>query len=387
MESQSPILSTHKSSFDESTIEPKWDTGSARSESELVDVKDTQRIRWPLAVVVGQTLLLALSLGMFSAVRARGYIPLSPELAVFVQQNPQLKTYGVTFLSTALSAFSSYLFSQAIRQMILVYLTSPMTMSTLRLGISVSSRSLLFDFQNIKGLLATSVFFLATLGQTASWSSLFTPNDIAVYTPMHGTEIDFSSEAFLDQYPQVYGNLSEYLGSALLSVTDTSGAASAMSLLGYPTVLDYAGFGFVGSISTGSTGGIFPIVISANRTNFLTYYDSPLPPFYTSYNVTMSQQGLTATVSCQDRTGQLDAISDPPFQRLATQTEVVIGNQTASVTVLSFKSACSGVTESTDYYLSATNDTVIALACPQNDTSGGYMNTYSTHFITIFWHK
>ncbi|KAF7367642.1 hypothetical protein MSAN_00827800 [Mycena sanguinolenta] len=277
-----------------------------------------------------------------------------------------------------LSRYSAlHVFFIAIRHMILVYLTNPMTISTLRFGIYVSSRSLLFDFQNARGLLATLVFFLATLGQTASWSSLLTPNDITVYTPLQGTELDFSSEAFVNQFPQFFASIDIYLSSALLSVIDTSGSTSAMARVGYPTVLDYAGFAF-----NGSTGGISPSVVKidapiANRTNFLTYNASPLPPFYTSYNITMSQQGLTAAVSCQNRTGQLDATSDPPFQRLATPAELVIGNQKTSSTAVSFMSACAGETQYTYQYLSDTNNTVIAMACAQNDTSGGYMNTYT----------
>ncbi|KAF7367598.1 hypothetical protein MSAN_00823100 [Mycena sanguinolenta] len=378
MESRPLILPS--SSYEESTTDHdlKWETKSTRSESESVREKYTRVIGWPLVIIAGQTLLLAFSWGFLSAVRSRGQIPLSRILAELIEENPQSKTYVITFLSTTLSTFSSYLFSQAVRQAILARLNNPTSISTLRLGISVSTRSLILDLENIKVPLVTGVFFLAALGQTASWSSLLTPNDMIVYTPMHGTEIDFSSEALVSQFPQYYDKLAVYLGSALLSVIDTSGATSATSLLGYPTVLDYAGLAFEGSASTGSTGGIFPIVINANKTNFLTYYDSPLPPFHTSYNVTMSQQGLTAAVSCQNRTGQLDATSDPPFQRFATQAETVIGNGDAiSYTALSFMSACSGVTKYTIPYISSTNDTVIALACPQNDTSGGYMNTYT----------
>ncbi|KAJ6459573.1 hypothetical protein C8R45DRAFT_552952 [Mycena sanguinolenta] len=378
METRPLILLSRKTSFEESTTDhdSKWDARSTRSESESVKEKHTRIIGGPLVVIVGQTLLLAISSGFFLAVRSRGQIPLPRTLADFVQQNPQSKTYVITFLSTALSTFSSYLFSQAVRQAILVHLTNPTTISALRFGISVSTKSLLFDLQNIKALLVTGVFFLAALGQTASWSSLLTPNDMTVYTPMQGTELDLSSETFLSQFPQYYGVINAYLSSALLSVIDTSGAASAMALLGYPTVLDYGALAY-----DSSTGGILPIMvdlIDANRTNFLTYNTSPLPPFTTSYNITMSQQGLTAAVSCQNRTGQLDANSDPPFTRVATPAEMTIGNEPSiPYTALSFMSACGGQPKQTYPYFSSTNNTVIAMACPQNDTSGGYMNTYT----------
>ncbi|KAJ6459568.1 hypothetical protein C8R45DRAFT_1030433 [Mycena sanguinolenta] len=379
MESRPLILPP--SSYEESTIDhdSKWETESTRSKPESVTQKYTRIIGWPLAVIAGQTLLLAFSWGFLSVVRSRGQIPLPRTLAELIQENPQSKTYVITFLSTALSTFSSYLFSQAVRQAILVHLTNPTTIYTLRFGISVSTRSLLLDLQNIKVLLVTGVFFLAALGQTASWSSLLTPNDMTVYTPMQGTELDLSSETFLSQFPQYYEVIDAYLSSALLSVIDTSGAASAMALLGYPTVLDFGELAY-----DSSTGGILPIMVklidtpNANRTNFLTYNTSPLPPFTTSYNITMSQQGLTAAVSCQNRTGQLDANSDPPFTRVATPAEMTIGNAASTpYTALSFLSACDGQPKQSYSYISTTNSTVIAMACPQNDTSGGYMNTYT----------
>ncbi|KAJ6459574.1 hypothetical protein C8R45DRAFT_1109442 [Mycena sanguinolenta] len=91
-----------------------------------------------------------------------------------------------------------------------------MTISNLRFGISVSNRSILLDFDNKKGLLVTTVFFVATLGQTASWSSLFTLNDIAVYTPLQGIEFDLTSDAFISQLPQ-------YLNTSLTGLTGLTG--------------------------------------------------------------------------------------------------------------------------------------------------------------------
>ncbi|KAJ6459569.1 hypothetical protein C8R45DRAFT_1081381 [Mycena sanguinolenta] len=255
--------------------------------------------------------------------------------------------------------------------MILVYLTNPMTISNLRFGISVSRRSLLFDFQNVKGLLATGVFFLATLGQTASWSSLLTPNAITVYTPLQGTELDFSSEALVSQFTQLledpHGGY-QYIDSTLLSIIATSGATSAMSRVGYPTVLDYAGLAY-----EDNTGGISPITLkpdapTANRTDFVTFNTMPFPPNTNSFNITMSQQGLTAAVTCQ--TGQLNATSDPPFQRFATQAEMVIGDKPYNYTAFYIKTTCAGESQYSYSYLSNTNNTLIAVAC--NSDGGTY---------------
>jgi hypothetical protein len=62
---------------------------------------------WPLAVIGGQSLLLAIAYGFFAALYVRGQIPLSLTLSEFALRNPQAKTYLVTFLATALSALSS----------------------------------------------------------------------------------------------------------------------------------------------------------------------------------------------------------------------------------------------------------------------------------------
>ncbi|KAF7367629.1 hypothetical protein MSAN_00826500 [Mycena sanguinolenta] len=387
MEGQPLILTSRKSSFDESTNESKWNTRSASLESEPISVKYTRRIGWPLAVVVGQALLLAFSWGFLFVVRSRGQIPLPSTLAEFVEQNPQSKTYMITFLSTTLSTLSSYLFSQAVQQAILVHLNNPTTISTLRFGISVSTRSFLLDLDNIKVPLVTGAFFLAALGQTASWSSLLTPNNMIVYTPLQGTEIDLSSQALVSQFTQLFGyyedgatqdGIYNYLSSALLSVIDTSGAASTMARLGYPTVLDYAEVAYEGSTSGISPIFFYPDAPTANRTSFVTYNTVPFPPTTTTFNITMSQQGLTAAVSCQNRTGQLDTNSDPPFQRLATQAEMTITDESSvPYTAVSFMSVCAGTAQYSQQYFTQTNNTVIALACPQNDSSGENLNTYT----------
>ncbi|KAF7367603.1 hypothetical protein MSAN_00823600 [Mycena sanguinolenta] len=309
--------------------------------------------------------------GLFGAVRSRGYISSSVKLADAVQNHPQSVTYVVTFLSTVLSAFSSYLFSQAILRMIAVFLSNPMTISDLRFGISVSRRSVLLDFDNKKGLLVTAVFFVATLGQTASWSSLFTLDNIAVYTPLEGIDFDFTSEAFLSQLPN-YLTYAQggvwYIDSALLSVVATSGTTSAMARIGYPTILDYFDHAYVNT-----TGGIFATDFQRdspvrNSSRFITYNTEPFPRTSSSFNFTMSQQGLTAAVSCRNMTGQLSATSDPPFQRIAKPAEIVIDNVVpkTSYTAFSFMTTCTGNITDTETYLSSTNNTIIALACPDD---------------------
>ncbi|KAJ7883764.1 hypothetical protein B0H13DRAFT_2667115 [Mycena leptocephala] len=114
--------------------------------------------RWPLSVIIGQVFLLAISFGFFGAVRVKWQIPLETRLVDLAQSNPQVKTFFVTFFATAISVLSSYLFTKAVQHAIRVYLTC------------------------------------------SGWTSLITPIQIVVLTPLYGTEIDLISDAFSDRF-------------------------------------------------------------------------------------------------------------------------------------------------------------------------------------------
>ncbi|KAJ6602277.1 hypothetical protein B0H10DRAFT_1958131 [Mycena sp. CBHHK59/15] len=237
--------------------------------------------------------------------------------------------------------FSSYLFSQTIRHAIVVYLTRPLSVSTLGFGILISRRSLIFDRQ-LKWVFVAAIFFLATLGQTASWTSLLTPIDILIPTPLKGTEIDLSSKAFSDQFQQLWvSDLQDYINGPLLSIIDASGATSATSQAGYPGVLDFAGWAH-----DISTRGIFPIQIvnsedinNANTTHLVTVNTKPFPPTGFSRNISMSQHGLTATVSCQNQ--DLDGTTNPPLFRFADPAEITLDGESYSYTATSLSTTCS----------------------------------------------
>ncbi|KAK6985018.1 hypothetical protein R3P38DRAFT_3292080 [Favolaschia claudopus] len=149
----------------------------------------------------------------------------------------------------------------AVRHALLVSLTRPLSLSTLRFGILISRRTPIFARKAVTWVVAGGVLFLATLGQTASWTTLLTPNKIVIptVTPLEGGEIDLNSSVFSTTHWQFYDswngtngayNLQNYMESALSSVVDTSGTASANSAAGHVSVLDFAG-----RVHVGSTGG------------------------------------------------------------------------------------------------------------------------------------
>ncbi|KAJ7107716.1 hypothetical protein C8R44DRAFT_744314 [Mycena epipterygia] len=329
MENIPLIPSLHKFSSEDLTTDSdaKWDSKSTNLVAARVPAQYTKRLEWFLAIIAGQAFLLAFSWGFFAIVSARGQVPLPLTLAEIVQLHPQSTTYVVTFLATALSTFSSYLFSQAIRHAILVYLMQPMALSTLEFGIRISTSSFIFVRRALKWVAVAAVVYVANLNQTASWTSRLTPVNIVVPTPLEGTEIDFSS-----------------IDSTLISTIDTSGAMSASSQTGYPALLDFDGWTY-----DISTHGIFPMIFvdSAEKpkiAQLVTSNTEPLPPFWISSNASMSQQGLTASVSCQPQT--LDANSDPPLERFAHTEQIDLDNQSYLYTMLWATTTCQGKTVS-----------------------------------------
>ncbi|KAJ7119351.1 hypothetical protein C8R43DRAFT_86191 [Mycena crocata] len=365
MERRPLIVPIQRLSSQESiTKDDKWDSRSIES-----GVQYTRRLKWPLAVIIGQLLLLSLSLGFFGTVRARGKIPLQKTLAEIFVDSPQTKTYLSTFLATALSTFSSYLFSQAVRHAIVVSLTRPVEVSTLQYGISISRRSLIFEFRQAKWVLAAGVFFLATLMQTAGWSSLLTPSSILVHTPLEGTELDLSSSAFNDQFLDLWdGNVQSYVNATLLSIIETSGETSANSAIGYNGILDYYGYAH-----QASTGGVYPVYLvdaAGSNPDFMmtTTNTKPFPPLSITTNMSMSQQGVTAAVSC--KTQELTPNSNPPLERYADPALLKVENGPSfAYTAFSSATTCAGG----DRFfigpqLMSLNNTLFAMACPRNFT-------------------
>ncbi|KAJ6536025.1 hypothetical protein DFH09DRAFT_1179356 [Mycena vulgaris] len=335
----------------------------------------TRRPAWPLAVVGGQLVLLALAYGFFAALHNRGQIPLSRSLSELAQRNPQSKTYVVTFVATALSAISSFLFSQAVRHALLVGLSHPMSISTLGFGVLISRRSLVFRRRQIKWGIAGGVFFLANLGQTASWTSLITPIQIVIPTPLQGTEIDFLSETFNNQFDEMWNatpGLQSYINSGISSVMDTSGAADATALAGSLSVVDFAGW-----VYPVSTRGILPVTLvdaftEQSSSKLLTTNTKPFPPAGSAFNMTMVQQGLTALTTCKYQ--HLDATTDPPLERFANSVEITVGGQPTLYTAVGIATTCGAQTLRSDV-LSSTNNTLLSCSCAGTADSGDIVYT------------
>ncbi|KAJ7236829.1 hypothetical protein C8J57DRAFT_1569207 [Mycena rebaudengoi] len=314
--------------------------------------------RWPLSVVVGQLSLLALLLGYFGAVRVRGQIPLQTSRADLVQSNPQSKAGIATFLASILSA----LFSQAVRHAIRVYLTRPVSLSTLKFGILLSRRSPIWTLERreVKWVVTGAVFLLATLSQTASLSSLITPIQIVVPTPLQGTEIDLTSDVFSNQFDELWNGTSgihDYIDSAL-SFLVKCGTVNANNQGGFKfSQIDFGGWNHVLI-----TGGTFPINLpyfadpTLNTTALITSNTKPFPPSGSDFNVSMSQQGFLPS----------------PVANINSwmQSQIPRWNDFHNLHQWTNRAFSYNFWRGYQDVLSQTNDTLLSLSCPENDDTG-----------------
>ncbi|KAJ7827559.1 hypothetical protein B0H13DRAFT_2439317 [Mycena leptocephala] len=374
------INSRRHASADEWTLTEKYpliSPGKSPLDGEFPgDVKPpleeyTQRFKWPLVVIIGQALVLALSWGFFAVVRARGQITLDAISGETLQHYPRTTTYAFTLVATGLATFSSYLLSQAVRHAIVVYLKEPIALSRLDFAISISQQSLIYELREFWWVLAAALFSFATIQQTSSWSTLLSPINIQAATPLVGTELDVTTDAFRNQFDQLWLNTSTlypYIESSLLSIIDTSGATRANSAVGYPGVLGFADYTYW--YSTGGTIPIFPEwssnIVIGTLPPLITSNTKPLPAFYTSLNASMGQQGLTAAVSCQAQ--DLNAESDPPLSYWIEPANITLFNQT--YTIFQVSTVCAGEPTYSVPAISVGNNTLSSVVCPNTYQPG-----------------
>ncbi|KAF7362695.1 hypothetical protein MVEN_00618800 [Mycena venus] len=264
---------------------------------------------WPAMVIMGQLLIQGFGWGWFLAVQIRGQIPLPFGVASWVKNNGHLVTLLATLVATIISAFSSFLFSQAIRRSLILYLCRPMSLATLGASVSISTRSVVLHRWSWKWPTLSLLVFFLTGVQTSSWSTLLTPVTIVISTPLIGSEVDLSSPTFRDMYNPVDASPLDYCvwqdtgNSSMFTVQTESGYASARGSMGKSST-----FALMDQVFNVFTGGILPAYLnsvdaSAWFTNtsvipVTTHNISALPKNRFSTNYSMIQRGFTADVSC-----------------------------------------------------------------------------------------
>ncbi|KAJ7080258.1 hypothetical protein C8R44DRAFT_992515 [Mycena epipterygia] len=322
---------------------------------------------WAFLVISAHLLLLAFGWGFYIAVRARGQIALPASTAKRAQENPHTTTILVTLMGTCLSGVSAFLFAHALRRSLALSLSRPMSLAALRATVSISTRTVCFNRQDIKWTMLSLAFFILTGVQTTGWSTLLTPISIVLTTPLVGSELDFTSDVFL-QYSQS-GIFDDCFQSDLFSQvtidTAESGLASAQSVVGYPSSLN-----FNYRTYNVSTGGILPAYLEPVRSTAgrlgnetipaVTHSVKPLPQQAFVTNYSMVHQGLTADVACQ-----VVPLNTLPMS--LNITEVPLINAAGSRTYYSWYAwmdpGCNSRWNDTWQMTDSNNSTIIGLSC------------------------
>ncbi|KAJ7167060.1 hypothetical protein C8R46DRAFT_1351243 [Mycena filopes] len=321
----------------------------------------------------------------FAVVRSKGSIALPVGAAAWVQAHTHTVTFIATQVSTVLAAWSSFLFSQALRQSITLHMRGDgMSLSNFVSTVKLSSRGLIFDPRKWKWSTLSIVLIILTGVQAAGWSALLSPLVIFIETPITGHEIDLTSSVLRGlSSEQLQSCVVDSAGLSAFVVGHTeSGEAALKGDLGYP-----ATFTLMEQSLNVSSGGILPLYFEDLPANswFPTIPTIPSTiraeglPKGLSANTTVNQQGFTAYVDCEfgERPPSMNYTSDS-VQAWAS------GNDSGDVDAYFLYSTCpndprlDGVftLNATSAYIgldSGNGSSLLMIACPADN---GYTLTF-----------
>ncbi|KAJ2936018.1 hypothetical protein H1R20_g1076, partial [Candolleomyces eurysporus] len=282
----------------------------------------------PIIIILGQLVLLFGGWTFYIVTSSRP-VSLPESTAIFTKNKPTLVTLIVTVFSTILALTSGYLYARAIRYALSLSLSEPLSLFTIHTAVKIASKSPILNVRRMKWTLAGLISIVALALQTAAWSTLLTPRSILIETSMTGSELDFSKEEVLRATNEAFDldtdegtDLPVAVGTLLLN----SGHSAVDGKFGRPSPDDFNGFTFVNG-----TGGIspanlrlIPSIMGAllNSQISLANLTHDLPvnfrlekqivsPRGFSTNFTITQQGMTAEVKCEQRA--LNGTTTPAF--------------------------------------------------------------------------
>ncbi|KAK6995814.1 hypothetical protein R3P38DRAFT_3425354, partial [Favolaschia claudopus] len=334
------------------------------------------RIFRPAYVVGGQLVLLGFAVFSFYLVKASGHgqlfaVPGSGS-------DPRFHNYFSTLFGTVLSSASTFLFAEGVRHAIILSLTRSVPVSLLGFGIRLSRNSLILKKQYIKWTLISMLLAVVALVQTSGWVYLTTATDHAFTNSLNGTEFDTTSQAFVDQFPELWQSdlQNSIITTKLASAFENAGTASASVRAGYRSILDFGGWGF-----NSSTRAIYPLsfepfyfhfnatpitstksLIAANTGSFPLDQAPLLSQTNPRFSYSINQEGHTANVSCSSAT--LNESSDPPLFRVADVTQITTRDRSLQLTQWTVTTKCAdGGNGTNGPILTTTNNTLTMTTC------------------------
>ncbi|KAG0694013.1 hypothetical protein DFH29DRAFT_363175 [Suillus ampliporus] len=270
-----------------------------------------------LLTIIGQTVIMGFAWGFTGGILFEGVIPLSDHIVHLIVEYPTVLTLVVTLISTALSIITSMFFTFAVKEALGHHLSGPIPLVRLRAAIALSRPTWFLRRRFLKlSALTLAVYAVIELLNT-SWSTLLLPSVLQWPVPMFGTELDLGSVAFANQLNadllangarvpafeaiNVLTLVSGIVAIVVDGVVETSpiftfnGAAYNRSTSGVlPAIEEYSGASNPPSgVGLAFSGGKVPVNSSFDRGR----HKSGSAGIAKNYTVT--QQGVTANVTCQ----------------------------------------------------------------------------------------
>ncbi|KAF8159957.1 hypothetical protein B0H34DRAFT_674230 [Crassisporium funariophilum] len=338
----------------------------------------------PVAVIVGQTLLIIFS-WVFFGITLMQPVPLPYSTAVYVYRNYQTVTLIVTLIATALALCSVILYAKAIRYALARSLAgsgSNASLYAITTSINVSQGKPIKDFIRPWWTTLSIILALAVATQTAGYTTLLLPKQIVIPTTMLGTELDLASPAFQNLMAANAEKVTPEYFTHVLSLAQSSGSNAVSTHFSLPSVLNFNQFSYANA-----TMGILPLSLEHVHSNLLSATGKNVSPAMTTTNKNgqtvqpkkapptlpvrfmLTQQGFTANISCESRV--LDATTSPSVVFNSITSTIFNQNMTwAQIAVM-----CPGDTiAQTDYsrpvITSANVDAVYGASCPFTNTEG-----------------
>ncbi|TFY80011.1 hypothetical protein EWM64_g3998 [Hericium alpestre] len=253
-----PSLSGHSPSF--GSLALRFPVSPSRTTSRL-------RLRvflgWPLAIMLGQLMLLGAAWGFSAAVIIAGPFPLSDGLAERAHANLRATSLFVTLFATILSLMSTFFFNRAIRYALMYRLSRSISLASLAAGIKLSRGSLVLNRRRPRWVAVTLLCAAALAAQTAGWATLLTPTSVVVNRSIKGAELGMGSDAFHD-FLASFGSIDNLSAAVMgaggkaglspmkvpVSMIDGAAIAEAGRQFNYPATVTWNGALF--NISTAS---------------------------------------------------------------------------------------------------------------------------------------
>ncbi|KAG1839378.1 hypothetical protein C8R48DRAFT_782096 [Suillus tomentosus] len=277
-----------------------------------------------LFTIFGQTVILGFAWGFAGAILYTGVLALPDNVVRLIEEHPTVLTLIVTLIATALSITTSMFFTFALKEALRHHLSGPsITLFKLRTAIALSRPTWVLRRKFLKLSLLTLVVYAMVTFLNTSWSTLLLPTLVEWPVVTFGTELDLGSAAFVNQLStdlnvenantvqapafEVLNVLTLLSGTAAV---DTQGGVETSSM-----------FSFNGVSYNQSTGGILPAIQEYSGSsappgsNVGLAFTGGQVPVNTSFdwghlerdagtqgiskNYSITQQGLTANVTCQ----------------------------------------------------------------------------------------